>query len=86
MVVNNEFSLDAKVFPNPSMADFNLEIAGNAGRSADIRILDMQGREFGKMKAIAGQRVRMGGQLKAGNYVIEVIQGNQSKKIRVLKF
>ena len=76
-----------QVYPNPSRSYFTVNV--QAGSSADkilIRVIDISGRVVEvKNDLIGDQVVTVGNNLKAGLYVIDIRQGNNSKQIKVLK-
>lgn len=81
-VETEEFSV--QVFPNPSISHFSLKL-----KSADktslvtVRVLDVQGRELSRT-VMAPEAVKLiGAELKAGTYMLEVIQG-QNRNIQKL--
>jgi len=76
-----------QVYPNPSRSYFTVNV--QTGSSADkilIRVIDISGRVVEvKNNLIGDQVVTVGNNLKAGLYVIDIRQGNNSKQIKVLK-
>jgi hypothetical protein len=79
--------LDAKVLPNPTSNYFNLIIrAGNSGKIV-VRIVDVSGRVVEAHDNVASSAVlRIGDRLASGTYFVEVIQNEERKNIKVLKF
>ncbi|MBC7536834.1 MAG: T9SS type A sorting domain-containing protein, partial [Ferruginibacter sp.] len=75
-----------KVFPNPSVSDFKMQVITAATEKIDVRILDMQGREFKRITVMPYQQISVGSELKAGSYILEVTQGKNRKTEKLLKF
>ncbi len=74
------------VMPNPSTNDFTLHITGNRAEPIMIRIMDISGKEMSITK-LNGRVAynRLGGNLKAGTYFAEVIQGNNRQVVKLIK-
>lgn len=75
------------IYPNPSNNYFNINIqAASSTERISIRLIDLAGRILETKQGITGsQTLAMGHQLKAGYYIVEVTQGNESKLIKVVK-
>jgi hypothetical protein len=90
MITTSKFivseSLKVSVLPNPSRSSFALSIESNNELPVNIRILDVQGREISKLGNLAANSiVRLGGNLKTGFYLAEIIQGNERKIVKLVK-
>ncbi|MEI2748137.1 MAG: GEVED domain-containing protein [Ferruginibacter sp.] len=79
-------TMEVKVFPNPTVSDFKLQVITAGKEEISVRVLDVQGRFIRQFTATAYQTINLGAELKAGAYLIEVRQGKQVKTTRVLKF
>ncbi len=79
-------SLQVKLFPNPTVSDFKLQVLTTGNQPVNVRILDMQGREFKKFVVTPFQTANIGSDLKTGTYIIEVRQQQQVKIMKIIKF
>lgn len=81
-----EDKLEIKVFPNPTVNQFNLQVL-TAGKSAiHVNVSDMQGRRLKNITVMPYQTIQLGADLKAGSYLVEVIQGDKRTTQKILKF
>ncbi len=77
---------DVQVAPNPAVNFFNLTVQSSSpADAATIRVFDMSGRMLQEKRAQVGEAVRLGDGLAAGNYLVQVIQGNNMKSLKVIK-
>ncbi|MBC7534577.1 MAG: T9SS type A sorting domain-containing protein, partial [Ferruginibacter sp.] len=79
-------SMEVKIFPNPTVNDFKLEVLTSGKEEINVRVLDGQGRLFKTFTLMPYQRIALGAELKAGAYLIEVRQGREVKTTKVIKF
>jgi hypothetical protein len=71
---------------NPSFKDFTLQITGKSTEPIRIRILDIIGREINTTSYDGNTTlIRLGENLKAGNYFAEVIKGTNRKVLKLVK-
>jgi hypothetical protein len=84
-VVNND--LEIKANPNPTRSFFNVEVkSSNINSEMTLRIFNSDGQLLEVTNNLRyGQILQVGNNLKAGSYLIEVIQGNQRKTLKVIK-
>jgi hypothetical protein len=80
-----EIPFSVKVFPNPSMGVFNIEVQSPDNESVFIKVVDMQGRLVNSMKANSNTSFKIGWELRPGIYFLEVTQGDNKKYIKILK-
>jgi hypothetical protein len=79
--------LDVNVMPNPSTNNFNLHIRSHDKNLVMVRVTDLSGRLMGVYNAVKpGSVLNIGSDLKAGVYFAEVIQGNERKVAKIIKF
>ncbi|MFT3909303.1 MAG: T9SS type A sorting domain-containing protein [Ferruginibacter sp.] len=78
--------MDVKVFPNPSVNDFNLQVITSGKEVINVRVFDVAGRFISEHTMYANETAKLGAALKTGTYIIEVRQGNNVKTTRVIKF
>jgi len=74
------------VAPNPTVADFKVQVLTSGKEKITVRILDMQGRMYKTLTVTASSLISIGNDLKAGSYLMEVRQGNNVKTTKLLKF
>lgn len=78
---------DVKISPNPSVSDFKLQILTSVIEKTTVKILGLQGGLIKEMILSPYQKnISLGSDLNAGTYIIEVRQGNNIKKTKLLKF
>jgi len=82
-----ETSTLVRVYPNPSISYFTLNIqTGNTKEKISVRLIDVAGRVMETRNNLSGsQVVRIGNSLKAGLYIAEIRQGNSIRQIKLLK-
>jgi uncharacterized delta-60 repeat protein len=78
--------MDVKIFPNPSVSDFKIQVVTAAKEEINVRVFDIQGRLLKEIKTTASKILNIGSELKAGTYMIEVRQGKNLKTTKVIKF
>jgi hypothetical protein len=79
-------AMEVKIFPNPTVSDFKLEVLTSAKEEINVRVIDAQGRLFKSFKLMPYQTIALGAELKAGSYLVEVRQGSVVKTTKVIKF
>lgn len=78
-------TLDVSVFPNPSSNYFNVKaVSGNQERIF-VRVLDLQGRIVKELNMKSNEVKQVGDNLKPGNYILQVVQGNKTKTTKLMK-
>lgn len=78
---------DVIISPNPSVSDFKLQIMTSDIEKTTVKILGMQGSLIKEMILSPYQKnISIGSELRAGTYIIEVRQGNNIKKTKLMKF
>lgn len=89
-VLNEEDPLNTtfvQVFPNPSRNYFTVDIETmNTTDKISIRLIDVAGRVVEARDNLLGnQTLRIGNNVRAGFYFVQIIQGNTSEQIKLLK-
>jgi hypothetical protein len=81
----NTFNLTA--FPNPAISSFNVKLESSVtADKIQLRVMDIQGRTIEVRNNLnAGQTLRLGGDYRPGIYIIEMIQGNNRKQLKLMK-
>lgn len=78
---------DVKISPNPSVSDFKLQIVTSVIEKTTVKILGVQGKLIKEMILSPYQKnISIGSDLNAGTYLVEVRQGKNIKKTKLLKF
>ena len=82
-----ENSTYVRVFPNPSTSYFTINIESFSNKeTVSLRIIDIAGRVVEVRNNLAGsQTLKVGNNLRAGLYVAELRQGNETRQIKILK-
>ena len=81
-----DVTFDAQVIPNPSQTDFMLTVhSTNTSRAAYVRIFDMSGRLIDEKRGAIGEPIRFGSTYVTGMYIVQVMQGDKLKVLKVIK-
>jgi hypothetical protein len=79
-------TMDAKVFPNPTTSTFNLQVSNTGSKNVKVNIMDLQGRVIKSFITSTFQNNNIGNELIAGVYMVEVLNGEEKKVVRVVKY
>jgi hypothetical protein len=79
-------AMEVKIYPNPTVSDFKLEVLTSAKEEINVRVIDAEGRLFRSFKLMPYQTIALGAELKTGSYLVEVRQGTVVKTTKVIKF
>src|SRR6478735_8923871 len=71
--------MEVKIFPNPTVSDFKLEVLTSKSEEINVRVMDNLGRLYKSFHVLPYQTIALGAELKAGSYFIEVRQGTEVK-------
>jgi large repetitive protein len=73
--------------PNPTFSSFNLNITGNnASGLVNVKVTDILGRVVeAKQNLAPGQTLRIGSEYKPGVYIVQVMQGDTVKQLKLVK-
>lgn len=82
-IENNPMKL--KVWPNPSVGSFNLEIQTSSEEAIEISITDTNGRLISKMEATHMRSVQLGEDLNPGIYILNARQGKNHTQTKIIK-
>ncbi|MDB5152375.1 MAG: pknD 4, partial [Mucilaginibacter sp.] len=77
--------LSVKVYPNPSVSNFNLQMTGGSNEKLDVKVTDVLGHLVGNYKMMAGASMTIGDSLRPGIYIVQVKQGDTYKFYRIYK-
>jgi len=80
-------AMKVQVYPNPTTSLFNLfvETSGQS-RIVKAKIFDVSGRLVQTFTFNADETVAFGSALKAGIYLLQLIEGSETKTVRVVKY
>ena len=76
---------ELKAYPNPSRNTFHLIVKSAVDAPIDIVISNILGMPITRMKSMPGQDLIFGSNLSSGKYILQVLQGNQQKSIKLIK-
>ncbi len=79
-------TFNVKVYPNPAQSEFNISVSGKSNEKITLRIYDVNGKQHFYGTVNANHATRLGSNLKAGIYYVEVIQGAERKVTKAVKF
>ena len=79
-------TMDVKVFPNPTTSAFNLQVRNTGSKDVKVNIMDLQGRVIKSFITSTFQINNIGHELIAGVYMVEVLNGEEKKVVRVVKY
>ena len=74
-----------QVYPNPTQAEFQLQLNSRSSEKIQVRVLDLAGRQYFIAQNKPGSSIRFGKDLKAGLYIVEITEGNQKRTVKVVK-
>jgi hypothetical protein len=79
-------SLSAKVMPNPSSVAFTVSLQGKLNLPISVRVTDMLGRVIETRTGLqVNTQLSFGQNWKSGVYFLQVMQGAESKTIKLVK-
>ena len=78
----NDFTI--KAYPNPFMSEFTLQLSLNEIKST-VAVYDMTGKQIQQINTQDNEVVLDGASWAPGVYVIQILQGEEMKNIRVVK-
>jgi len=78
-------ALKVQAMPNPSRADFTLNMQSRSKERVQIIVTDMFGKQLYQTVGSADQRYTFGKDLKPGMYIVKVIQGKEIQTLKLVK-
>jgi hypothetical protein len=78
-------SLDAKVFPNPSLGIFNLNVKSSSDEIIHVRVMNLSGNILQVTQMTPSSTISVARDVIPGMYLIEVRQGSQVKILKAVK-
>lgn len=76
---------ELKLFPNPAVQEFNLQVQTSYPEIIHVRIMDMTGKPLQQMTMKPGETIQFGAGLPKAVYLVEVKQGRFVKTVRAVK-
>ena len=86
--IDKDISKELKVtaIPNPAPNEFTIVTKSGTDKLLNINVMDVSGRVLEKRSNVAANgTLYIGNKLPAGIYLIEVIQGTQKQRVKVVK-
>jgi len=84
--VNTETTLEVAAMPNPTTSYFNLIVKGKNTNNVVVRVTDSRGKPIEQHQQVTpGTALRLGDGWGAGVFIVEVIQGDKRKTIKIIK-
>ena len=77
--------LEVSVFPNPSNAGFTLKIHSTVEQPVNLQVSGADGKIVYLNKGIPSETFRFGESFKTGIYLVEIRQGSEVKKMKLIK-
>ena len=80
-------SFNLKAYPNPSTSQFTVSVqSSNREEKIQVRVMDLNGRVVELFNNLsANQTLQIGGSYRPGMYIVEMIQGNERKQLKLIK-
>jgi hypothetical protein len=80
-------TFNLKAFPNPTMSHFKLQVeSDNTKDKINLRVMDLSGRTVELLwNVTAGQTIQLGSKYRPGMYIVEMVQGNNRKQLKLIK-
>ncbi len=86
-ITTTEESMDVMVYPNPTTSVYQLFVkSSKLSQIVKARIIDLQGRLIKTLIFNSNETIAFGNELKAGIYIVEVLEGQHKKTMRVVKY
>ena len=82
--INDEFGSQFKLYPNPSVSTFTLEL--NENTNSFIRVVNMNGVLISEYEIQNRGELEFGSDLQQGVYLLQIIQGDKMYSRQVTKF
>jgi hypothetical protein len=78
--------LNLRALPNPSASSFNLQLSGRSTEKMQVRVMDIAGRTVQVFNNLsASQSLSIGASYRPGLYMVELVQGNERKQVKLVK-
>jgi hypothetical protein len=79
--------LTVSAYPNPSVSHFTLKLASsNTSDPISVRVMNQMGQILEiKSNLTAGQTIQLGSNYRPGTYIVQMVQGQTSKQMKLVK-
>ena len=80
-------TFELRAYPNPSISQFSVQIeSSDRVEKVQLRVMDLSGRVVEQFHNLtANQTLKLGGNYRPGMYIVEMIQGDQRKQLKLIK-
>jgi hypothetical protein len=78
--------ISAAVYPNPTTSTFRIRLNSASRAIVSLKLYDMQGRILMQKNIKANELDQFGQELKAGAYILEILQNEQKMNRKLIKF
>jgi hypothetical protein len=78
-------TMSAVAYPNPSQTGFELKVSSNSNKNVTVLVYDVHGELKSQAVVAPRNRYMFGASLMPGIYFVNVLQGDASKSIRIVK-
>jgi hypothetical protein len=85
MIPELAITLDAKVFPNPSLGIFNLNVKSSSDEIIHVRVMNLSGKVLQVTQMTPSSTISVARDVIPGMYLIEIRQGDQLKILKAVK-
>ncbi len=85
MIPELAITLDAKVFPNPSLGIFNLNVKSSSDEIIHVRVMNLSGKVLQVTQMTPSSTISVARDVIPGMYLIEIRQGDQLKTLKAVK-
>jgi hypothetical protein len=87
MPVTEVSTFNLKAYPNPSTSQFTVNVqSSNREEKIQVRVMDLNGRVVELFNNLsANQSLQIGANYRPGMYIVEMIQGNERKQLKLIK-
>ena len=84
-VIPTVSELKIQAYPNPSVDQFTLALEANSNEKVVITVTDLLGRKVYQAEGDVKKQYIFGNDLKAGIYILQVVQGNDKQSTKLIK-
>jgi len=78
--------MSVSIYPNPTTSNYQLFVKTKNVNTVIASVFDAQGRLMNTFKFNSTETIAFGNELKAGVYMVELIEGKEVKTVRVVKY
>lgn len=86
VVSTKEESFHTRIYPNPSMHEFNVEVTSKSNEPILLSVMDLSGKVLVRDWVVSnGMSTKLGHILRSGIYFAEIIQGRNKQVVKLMK-